>query len=249
MVVSNRVALVTGGIGGIGTAICRRLAEMGARVSASYKPDEESQALDWQREQQAADYEVGIVSGDVTDFDSCVDMLERATQRVGPVDILVNCAGITWDGTFRKMSPEQWHAVLNTNLDSIYNVTRQVIEPMLARGYGRIVNIASVNGRKGQFGQTNYATAKAGMHGFTMSLAQEVASKGITVNTVSPGYIGTSMVMAIPEEEREKILGQIPVGRLGEPEDVARMVAFLAADGSGFITGANFDVNGGLWMH
>ncbi|ROR35062.1 beta-ketoacyl-ACP reductase [Inmirania thermothiophila] len=245
----NRVALVTGGTGGIGTAICVALAEAGARVAANFLPGHEDKAREWQEARRAEGHEILVVPGDVTDFDSCRAMVAQVEAELGPVEILVNNAGITRDATFRKMTPEQWQAVLRTNLDSCFNVTKQVWEGMLARGFGRIINISSLNGEKGQFGQANYAAAKAGMHGFTMALAQEGAAKGVTVNTISPGYIGTPMVMAIAEEIREKIIAQIPVGRLGRPEEIARAVVFLAADEAGFITGANFSINGGQHMH
>jgi acetoacetyl-CoA reductase len=190
------------------------------------------------------------VTGDVTDYAACARMAADAEAAAGaPIDILVNNAGITRDGRFVKMTPENWDAVRSTNLDSVFNVTRQVIAGMLERGYGRIINISSVNGEKGQFGQTNYAAAKAGMHGFTMALALETAAKGITVNTISPGYIGTEMVMAVPEKVRESIIATIPVGRLGTPEEVGAAVAYVASDAAGYMTGANLSLNGGLHMH
>ncbi|MGF1545768.1 MAG: acetoacetyl-CoA reductase, partial [Thiotrichales bacterium] len=185
---------------------------------------------------------------DVGSYSECAQLAESLTRDFGRVDIVVNNAGITRDITFRKMTPEQWAQVINADLDSVFNVTKQFIEGMLARGFGRIVNISSINGQKGMFGQTNYAAAKAGMHGFAMSLAQESARKGITVNTVAPGYIATDMVMAVPEDIRNKIIAQIPVGRLGHPEDIAAMVAFLASEDAAFITGANIPVNGGQFM-
>ena len=245
----QRVALVTGGTGGIGTAICKGLADAGCRVAAGYFPGTDDAAREWQAQRKAEGYDFAVVPGDVADFDSSKAMVAAVEAQLGPVDILVNNAGITRDGTFRKMSAENWRAVLSTNLDSVFNVTRPVVEGMLERKFGRIVNISSVNGQKGQFGQCNYSAAKAGMHGFTKALAQEVASKGITVNTISPGYIGTEMVMAIPENVREQIVAQIPVGRLGKPEEIARTVAFLAAEDAGFITGANLSVNGGQHMY
>lgn len=243
-----RVAFVTGGTGGIGQAICKRLADAGCRVASSYIVPEKEQAFKWQEEQRAAGYEYTLVEGDVSDFDSCAAMVGEVEEKVGPIEVLVNCAGITKDGTFKKMTPEQWNAVININLNSVFNVTRQVVNGMLERGWGRIINISSMNGQKGQFGQSNYSATKAGIHGFTMSIAQEVASKGITVNSVSPGYIGTSMVLAIPEEVRKKIVAQIPVGRMGTPEEVGALVAFLASDDAGFITGANIAMNGGQHM-
>jgi acetoacetyl-CoA reductase len=245
----QKVALVTGGTGGIGSAICRRLADSGFRVASPYRAARKEKATKWQDTGRADGYELVLVEGDVTDFDSCQRMVQELEQELGSVDILVNCAGITRDTTLRKMSKEQWDEVMRTNLDSVFNVTRAVIGGMLERGFGRIVNISSVNGQKGQFGQANYSAAKAGMHGFTMALAQEVARKGVTVNTVSPGYISTEMVTAVPEEVLAKIVAQVPVGRLGDPEEVADLVAFLAREESGYITGANLAINGGLHMH
>ncbi|NIR31019.1 MAG: beta-ketoacyl-ACP reductase [Gammaproteobacteria bacterium] len=246
---TQRLALVTGGTGGIGSAICRRLADHGYRVASPYRASRKDKATRWQEQARADGYEFTLVEGDVADFDACQKMVQELTQELGPVHILVNCAGITRDATLRKMEKEQWDAVVSTNLDSVFNVTRAVINGMLESGFGRVINISSVNGQKGQFGQTNYSAAKAGMHGFTMALAQEVAKKGITVNTVSPGYIGTEMVAGVPEEVLNKIVAQVPVGRLGQPEEVADLVAFLARDESGYITGANLAVNGGLHMH
>jgi acetoacetyl-CoA reductase len=242
----GRVALVTGGTGGIGTAICRQLTVSGARVATNYR--DAGKARKWQDERKAEGVEVAIFEADVTDFGSCERMAKQIEQQLGAVDILVNNAGITQDTTFRKMTPEQWHAVLTTNLDGLFNVSRQVVPAMAERGWGRVINISSINGQKGQVGQTNYSAAKAGMHGFTMALAQEVARKGVTVNTVSPGYIATDMVMAVPEEVRKKIIAEIPIGRLGTPEDVAVVVDFLAADEAGFICGANIACNGGHHM-
>jgi acetoacetyl-CoA reductase len=242
----DRVALVTGGTGGIGTEICRALAAAGAKVVATHYSGDEAA-------EEAKLAEKGITARvmvcDVSDFDAVGALVARVENEVGPVDILVNAAGITRDATLKKMGKDKWDAVLRANLDSVFNTCRQVIGGMLERGYGRIVNISSINGQKGQFGQANYAASKAGMHGLTMSLAQEVARKGITVNTVSPGYIATEMVMAVPEEIRNQIIAQIPVGRLGKPEEIARIVAFLADEDSAFVTGANLDINGGQWMH
>jgi len=235
-------------MGGIGTAICRRLSDDGCRVVAADLSVESEGAVAWTREQEADGYQFYLVAADVTDFDSCASAVAQAEAALGPIDVLVNCAGITRDGTFRKMDSEQWDAVLSTNLDSVFNMTRQVVEGMTSRGFGRVVNISSVNGQKGQFGQANYSAAKAGMHGFTMALAQEVASKGVTANSISPGYVGTRMVMAVPEEVRRQIIAQIPVGRLGRPEEVAAAVAFCASEEMGFMTGANLSINGGLHM-
>lgn len=242
----DKVALVTGGTGGIGAAICLRLADAGARVATNYRNEEKARA--WQEEVKKKGYEIAIYQADVSDYDACEKLVADITSDLGSIDILVNNAGITKDGMFKKMTRENWDAVMNINLDSLFNVTRHVIEPMSEKGWGRIINISSINGQKGQLGQTNYATSKAGMHGFTMSLAQELARKGVTVNTVSPGYIGTEMVMAVPEEIREKIISGIPVGRLGTPEEVAALVGFLASDEAGFTTGADFSMNGGQHM-
>lgn len=242
---SGRVAMVTGGVGGIGTEICKSLHVAGCKVVSTFVPQEREAIPGWQAEMKEAGVEVGLYEVDVADFDACQAMLAKVAEEVGPVEILVNCAGITRDGTLKKMDAAQWNAVINVNLNSVFNMTRNVIDGMLERKFGRVINISSINGQKGQFGQTNYSAAKAGMHGFTMALAQETARKGITVNTVSPGYIGTKMVMAIDEAIRNQIIAQIPVGRLGKPEEIGRLVAFLAADDSGFITGANIPINGG----
>jgi len=243
---NGKVALVTGGTGGIGSAICIRLAQAGCKVVSTYMDD--AQAQTWKEKMAEAGHDVALVKCDVSSFDDCKAMGDRLAADFGGIDILVNNAGITKDGTFRKMSPEQWNAVLDVNLVSVFNVTRQVIDGMLNKGWGRVINISSINGQKGQFGQTNYAAAKAGMHGFTMSLAQETAKKGITVNSISPGYIGTDMVMGIAEEVRNQIIAQIPVGRLGKPDEIAALVAFLASDDAAFITGANIAANGGQHM-
>ena len=243
---NGKVALVTGGTGGIGSAICIKLAQAGCTVVATYVHEE--QAREWKAKMAAAGFEMALVNCDVSDFDSCRAMGEKLNAEFGGVDVLVNNAGITKDGTFRKMLPEQWKAVLDVNLVSVFNVTKQFVDGMLNKGWGRVINISSINGQKGQFGQTNYAAAKAGMHGFTMSLAQETAKKGITVNSISPGYIGTEMVMAIAEDVRNQIVAQIPVGRLGKPEEIAALVAFLASEDAAFITGANIAANGGQHM-
>ncbi|MBI3897211.1 MAG: acetoacetyl-CoA reductase [Gammaproteobacteria bacterium] len=244
----RKVALVTGGTGGIGTAICRELAQQGCRVVAGYVPSDREVAESWRETQRTLGHDVGVVAGDVTSFESSGEMVREVEANVGPIDILVNCAGITRDKTLRKMEKDQWDAVINTNLNSAFNVTRQVIEGMVTRGYGRIVNISSVNGQRGQFGQTNYSAAKAGIHGFTMALAQEVASRGVTVNTVSPGYVATSMALAVPEEIRKQIVAQIPLGRLATPEEIAFTVGFLVDTRCAYVTGANIAVNGGLYM-
>ncbi len=245
---SKHIALVTGGTGGIGTCICQQLAKDGYTVVANHISAEADRAKKWLAEQRAAGYDMHIAEGDVSNFDSCAAMMAKIKADVGSVDILVNNAGITKDGTFKKMPLENWMAVLNINLNSVFNVTRQVIDDMLAGGWGRIINISSINGQKGQFGQTNYSAAKAGMHGFTKALAQETASKGVTVNTISPGYIGTEMVMAVQEEIRNQIIAGIPVGRLGKPEEIAKLVSYLASEDAAFITGANIAINGGQHM-
>ncbi|GGY08253.1 beta-ketoacyl-ACP reductase [Litchfieldella qijiaojingensis] len=241
------VAWVTGGTGGIGTAICRALAKEGYQVIAGYNNPEKAKT--WLEQQRADGYDNIALSGiDLTDYAACEAGVREIRDTYGSVSVLVNCAGITRDGTLKKMTPEQWKEVIDTNLNSVFNTCRSVIEDMLEAGYGRIVNISSINGRKGQFGQVNYAAAKAGMHGVTMSLAQETATKGITVNTLSPGYIATDMIMKIPEKVRESIREGIPVKRFGTPEEIARAVVFLADKESGFITGANLDINGGQFM-
>ncbi|MBK7661381.1 MAG: acetoacetyl-CoA reductase [Betaproteobacteria bacterium] len=246
----KKIALVTGGVGGIGSAICKRLAEDGHFVVANYGiPGTETK---WLATMAAAGLHPGstaLAFGDVTQYDAMAEMVAKIAAEHGPVDILVNCAGITRDTTFRKMTPEQWHAVIDTNLTSVFNVTRQVVDGMLERGWGRIVNISSVNGIRGQFGQTNYSAAKAGILGFTKALAQEVVKKGVTVNAVSPGYVATDMVMAIREDVRAQIVAQIPAGRLALPEEVADSVSFLASEKAAYITGANLSVNGGLHMY
>ena len=246
----RRVALVTGGVGGIGTAVCKRLAADGHFVVANFAiPGSEER---WREAMAAAGLNgehTALAFGDVSDFDAMGDMVRRIVGQHGPVEILVNCAGITRDTTFRKMTLDQWRSVLSTNLDSVFNVTRHVIDGMVERGWGRIVNISSVNAVRGQFGQTNYAAAKAGILGFTKSLAQEVVKKGVTVNAISPGYVQTDMVMAIREDVRRQIVDQIPAGRLAMPEEVAEAVAFLASDKAAYITGTNLAVNGGLHMY
>jgi acetoacetyl-CoA reductase len=246
----KRIALVTGGTGGIGTAICRHLHDQGMRVVAGFSHGgDNTHARTWQEEQAKQDYQFELAYGDVSNFESCAGMVNEIESKIGSIDILVNNAGITRDSTLKKMQVAQWEAVIRVNLDSIFNVTRQVISGMMDRGFGRIVNISSINGQKGQFGQTNYSAAKAGMHGFTKALAQEVANKGVTVNTVSPGYVGTDMVKGVAPAVLEKIIAQIPVGRLAEPKEVARVVAFLCAEDAGYITGANIAVNGGQHMY
>ncbi|SHI26234.1 acetoacetyl-CoA reductase [Pollutimonas bauzanensis] len=243
---SGKIAYVTGGMGGIGTSICQRLAKEGFTVVAGCGPSRNFKQ--WLDEQAALGYKFHASVGNVSEWESTVDAFQKVRDELGPVAVLVNNAGITRDGLFRKMSQEDWRAVIDTNLNSLFNVTKQVIEGMVDQQWGRIINISSVNGQKGQFGQTNYSTAKAGIHGFTMALAQEVANKGVTVNTISPGYIGTDMVRAIRPDVLEKIVATIPVKRLGTPEEIGSMVAWLASDDSGFATGADFSLNGGLHM-
>ncbi|MFK5970825.1 MAG: acetoacetyl-CoA reductase [Candidatus Marithrix sp.] len=242
---TNRVALVTGGTGGIGTEICIALANSGYKVAASWLRGVDD-GEGWQAKHTEFDF--AIAEGDVSNFEAATKMVQEAEEKLGPIDILVNCAGITKDGFMHKMTSDQWNSVLRVNLDSVFNVTKQVITGMRNRGFGRIINLSSVNGQKGQIGQANYSAAKAGMHGFTMALAQESARKGITVNTISPGYINTSMVAAMSEKVIKQMVNQIPVGRLGNPDEIARVVIFLAAEEAGFITGANIAINGGMHM-
>ena len=243
---AQKVAYVTGGMGGIGTAICQRLAKDGFKVIAGCGPSRDFNK--WLGEQKALGYTFYASVGNVADWDSTLSAFTKAKAEHGPIDVLVNNAGITRDRIFVKMTPDDWRTVIDTNLNSMFNVTKQVVPDMIERGWGRIVQISSVNGEKGQAGQTNYSAAKAGMHGFTMALAQEVAAKGVTVNTVSPGYIGTEMVRAIKPEILDKIISQIPVKRLGTPEEIGAIVAWLAGPDSGFTTGADFSCNGGLHM-
>ncbi len=245
----RRIALVTGGIGGIGTAICQRLAREGNQVVATYHPAEADRIDDWSKARAAEGLEIGLVAGDVSSAEDSARMVGEVASKFGPVDILVNCAGITRDKFMKRMEAEQWDAVINTNLNSVFYVTKPVWEGMLERGFGRVINISSVNGQKGQFGQANYSAAKGGMHGFTMALAQEGALKGVTVNTVSPGYIETSMTATIREDIRQGIVDTLTKKRMGRPEEIASAVAFLAADEQSYITGANIPVNGGLFMH
>jgi len=243
---SKRVALVTGGIGGLGSAICRSLEASGRRVIAADLALRQDRIEAFHTEMTGLD--IHFAPAEVGSFEACAELVQTVTAEFGPIDILVNAAGITRDATLRKMAPEQWSDVLRINLDGAFNLCRQVVDGMCERGFGRIVNISSVNGQTGQFGQTNYAAAKAGLHGFSMSLAREVARKGVTVNSVSPGYIDTPMTRAIREDIREGIVGSIPVGRMGQPDDIARTVDFLTADDAGYITGANIPVNGGLFI-
>jgi acetoacetyl-CoA reductase len=246
---AQKIALVTGGMGGIGESICTKLADQGYKVLVTHSPHR-SGAAEWVAEMAKHGYDFKAYAVDVADFDSCQKMVAKIQSEVGNIDILINNAGITKDTTFKKMTKVDWDAVVNTNLNSVFNMTKPVVDGMVERGWGRVINISSVNGQKGAFGQTNYSAAKAGMHGFSKALAQEVARKGVTVNTVSPGYIGTKMVMAIPKEVLDtKIVPQIPVGRLGKPEEVAGLIVYLASDEAAFITGANVSINGGQHMY
>jgi acetoacetyl-CoA reductase len=236
-------------MGGIGEAISTRLADNGYKVAVTYSPGS-GKAQQWQQDMRARGYSFLAVECDVTSLDSCTKMIGKVQSELGPVDILVNNAGITRDATFKKMTQVDWDAVITTNLTSLFNVTKPVMDGMLERSWGRVINISSVNGQKGAFGQTNYSAAKAGIHGFTKALALEVARKGVTVNTVSPGYIATKMVAAIdPQILETKIVPQIPVGRLGKPEEVAGLVTYLASDEAAFVTGANIAINGGQHMY
>jgi acetoacetyl-CoA reductase len=248
MGMNNKVALVTGGMGGLGTALCRRLHREGFLVALTYSPSNKTPSA-WLSAQRDDGYRFTAYKVDVTDYGDCEWMVQRLLSELGRLDVLVNNAGITRDRRFASMSLDDWQAVLRTDLVSVFNITRQAIEPMMAQGAGRIVNISSVNGQKGAFGQANYAAAKAGMHGFTKALALELARHGVTVNTVSPGYLRTRMTEVVPPEVmRDKILPQIPVGRLGEPDEVAGLVAYLASDAAAFVTGANIAINGGQHM-
>ena len=243
-----RVVLVTGGMGGLGEAICIKLSALGYRVVTTYSPSN-TRAQEWLRNMNDMGYGFKAYSCDVSDFDSCKACIDLIHKELGPVDVLVNNAGITRDMTFKKMTKGDWDAVIRTNLDSVFNMTKQVMDGMVERSWGRVINISSVNGQKGAFGQTNYAAAKAGMHGFTKALALEVAKRGVTVNTISPGYIGTKMVTAIPQDVLDsKILPQIPTGRLGKPEEVAGLVAYLTSEEAAFVNGANVSINGGQHM-
>lgn len=246
---SKRVAVVTGGIGGLGAPMCRTLHDQGRSVVAAYYPAEEDKAIEWRKQQLSDGYEIAIYPVDIGDYDSCAALVEKIENDLGPIDILVNNAGITRDAPLKKMEKSNWDAVIQTNLTGAFNMTKQVFDKMAQSGWGRVINIASVNGQKGQFGQANYSAAKAGLHGFTKALAQEGARKGVTVNTISPGYVGTEMVMAIPEKVRDQIVAGIPIGRLAKPEEIARAVSFLADDEAGYITGADFSINGGIYMH
>jgi acetoacetyl-CoA reductase len=245
----NKVALVTGGMGGLGTAICRRLQAEGFRVAATYSPGNATPDA-WLAAQRDEGYRFTTYRVDVTDYGDCEWMMQKLLAEMGRLDVLVNNAGITRDRSLRKMTLEDWQAVLRADLDSVFNMSKQAIEPMMAQKWGRIVNISSVNGQQGAFGQTNYSAAKAGMHGFTKALALEMARHGVTVNTVSPGYLRTKMVEAVPAEVmNDKILPQIPMGRLGEPDEIAGLIAYLVSEDAGFMTGTNLAINGGQHMY
>jgi len=246
--VAKRIALITGGMGGLGESISTKMHAAGFKVVITHSPGNDKAAA-WLAEHRALGFDFAAYGTDVSDHESCDTAVRRIQEEVGPIDVLVNNAGITRDHTFKKMTWHDWTTVLRTNLDSMFNVTKPVCDGMFERGWGRIVNVSSVNGSKGAFGQTNYAAAKAGIHGFTKALALEVARKGVTVNTISPGYIGTKMVMAIPKDVLDsKILPQIPIGRLGRPEEVAGLIIYLCSDEAAFVTGANIAINGGQHM-
>jgi acetoacetyl-CoA reductase len=243
----SKIALVTGGTGGIGSAICKQLVADGFRVIATYL-NHNDKLKTWSYNMYAKGFAISLYQCDVADFSSCANLINQISNEQGSIDVLVNNAGITKDATLKKLSYQNWLDVINTNLNSVYNMSKHVIDNMINNSWGRIINISSINGQKGQFGQTNYSAAKAGIHGFTMALAQEVAKKGITVNTIAPGYIATDMVMAIDEAIRDKIIESIPIGRLGTPQEIASLVGFLASDNAGFITGSEIAINGGQHM-
>jgi acetoacetyl-CoA reductase len=244
----QRIAVVTGGMGGLGESISTKMADAGYKVVVTYSPSN-TKYKSWLDEMKGQGYSFGAYPVDVANYDDCAAKAVRIAQEIGPIDILVNNAGITRDMTFKKMTKGDWDAVMRTNLDSCFNMTKQVMDGMVDRGWGRVINVSSVNGQKGAFGQTNYSAAKAGIHGFTKALALEVARKNVTINTISPGYIGTKMVTAIPKEILDsKILPQIPVGRLGKPEEVAGLIIYLCSEEAAFVTGANISINGGQHM-
>ena len=244
---TTKIALVTGGMGGIGNAICKALATQGHTVVSTYLSDDKK-ADKWLKHNRENGFNYHAYKCNITDYDACGKLLSQIKHDIGSVDILINNAGITRDGTLKKMTKASWDEVLTTNLDSLFNVTKHVLDDMLDKGWGRIINISSINGQKGQFGQANYSAAKAGVHGFTMAVAQEVARKGVTVNTIAPGYIATEMVMAVPDDVRHKIVSAIPVGRLGSPEEIGALVNYLTSEMAGFMTGAEIAINGGQHM-
>ncbi|HYR35875.1 MAG TPA: acetoacetyl-CoA reductase [Burkholderiales bacterium] len=245
----ERIAVVTGGMGGLGETISTKMADAGYRVVVTYSPSN-TKYRSWLEEMKSRDYKFSAFPVDVVDYDSCAKQCGIIRSEIGPIDILVNNAGITRDMTFKKMTKADWDAVMRTNVDSCFNMTKQVMDGMVDRGWGRVINVSSVNGQKGAFGQTNYSAAKAGIHGFSKALALEVAKKGVTVNTISPGYIGTKMVTAIPKEILDtKILPQIPIGRLGKPDEVAGLIIYLCSEEAAFVTGANISINGGQHMY
>ncbi len=245
--VSKRTVLVTGATGGLGTAMCKELYKDGYRVVGNYHTKEKADK--WMEQMKNEGFSIELFYGDVSNFESAGKMITDIEAKYGHIDTLVNNAGITRDGRLVNMSVDDWHAVINTNLNSVFNCTKHVIQGMIDRKFGRIINISSVNGQRGQFGQTNYSAAKAGMHGFTKSLAMEVAKYGVTVNTISPGYIGTDMVMAVPEKVLAQIVAQVPMGRLGGTHEVAHLVSFLASEETSFVTGANYSINGGQHVY
>ncbi len=245
---TQRIAVVTGASGGLGETMCKAMIDQGHKVAGSYLPGTDADAKNWQQSMLAAGYEVAIYPLDVTNYDNCCSFIATVEKDMGPIGVLVNNAGITRDAPLKRMQPQQWQEVLRTNLDSMYNMCQPVFDAMCNRGFGRIVNISSLNGEQGQFGQANYSAAKAGIYGFTKAIAKEGARKGVTVNAVSPGFIDTPMVRQVPENVLESIVAGIPVGRLGQPEEIARAVAFLTAEDAGYITGSNISVNGGEYM-
>jgi acetoacetyl-CoA reductase len=244
----RQVAIVTGGMGGIGTAISRRFAFEYQTIACYFKHANHDEATEWQMTQKKAGFDIEIIYADISRFEDCEALVDSVKERFGRIDVLVNNAGVTCDSSFKKMTSEQWHKVIDSNLTGVFNMTRNVLPVMLEQSYGRIINISSVNGRKGQFGQCNYTATKSALYGFSKSLALEVANKGVTVNTISPGYTQTSMLDTVKEDVLNEIIANIPVGRLAKPEEIAAGVAFLASSEAAFITGANLDINGGQYM-
>jgi acetoacetyl-CoA reductase len=244
----EQVAIITGGSGGIGSAISRRLAKEYQTIACYFRNANHDEAKQWQMAQKNAGFNIEIIYADISSFDDCEILVASVKERFGRVDVLVNNAGVTCDSSLKKMTSQQWQHVIDSNLTGVFNMTRNVLPVMLEQGYGRIINISSINGRKGQFGQCNYAATKSALYGFSKSLALEVASKGITVNTISPGYTKTSMLDTVKEDVLNEIIADIPVGRLAKPEEIAAGVAFLASSDAAFITGANLDINGGQYM-